>query len=86
MPILLVRVPSPYIFVIVYCVLKQPIHSGCECYHSSRVGRVAALLEVRAVNHSMKPSVRSGAAFVASKWPTGPCNVTPLPYGCANII
>lgn len=49
----------------------HPVHGVCMdkasvCYHSSRVGHVAALLAVRAVNHPMKPSVSRNWRFGSS--------------------
>jgi hypothetical protein len=41
------------------------------CYCSSRVGHLAALLAARAVNHSMKLSVRRRAVMLAGNWPWG---------------
>lgn len=48
------------------------------CYCSSRAGHVAALLVARAVNHSMKPSVRRLAAMLAGNRPSG-LHTSPAP-------
>jgi hypothetical protein len=47
-------------------------------YYSSRVGHVAALLAARAVNHSMKPSVRTRASTSAGNRPAG-LSTSPAP-------